>query len=286
MADGCGAGAERPTPPFRPSRRFRHDSVAMSTHDEEAPLQLSWSGAAATLRLHRPHKRNAMDLDMWVGLRDVLDRLEQRPDCRLLVIRGSGGHFCAGADLASVADSSAGFFEANAAAEQALVDFPRPTLAFIEGDCIGGGCQIALACDLRLATTSARFGITPTKLGVVYPAPAVRRLVGTVGSAWARWLLFTAELIDAESARTAGLVHELYEPEQAAERLATLTETLVRHRAPTSLAAAKEMVEFAAHGALDDELGARWNERSSASGELEEGVAAFRERRAPDFRRS
>ena len=257
----------------------------MNAPDDESRLRLSWSGAAAVLTLHRPDKRNAMDLDMWHGLRDVLGRLENRPDCRLLVIRGSGGHFCAGADLGSVADASEEFFAANAAAEQALVDFPRPTLAYIEGDCIGGGCQIALACDLRLATTSARLGITPTKLGLTYPATAVRRLVDTVGSSWARWLLFTAELIDAESARTAGLVHEIYAPDQAARRLADLTETLVRHRAPTSLAAAKEMIEFAAHGTLDDELGARWNERSRASGEFEEGAAAFRERRPPDFRR-
>ena len=258
----------------------------MSTHDDESSLRLSWSGAAAVLTLHRPQKRNAMDLDMWIGLRDVLGRLEQRPDCRLVVIRGSGGHFCAGADLGSMNEPSEAFFEANTEAEQALVDFPRPTLAFIEGDCIGGGCQIALACDLRIATTTARFGITPTKLGLVYPASAVRRLVVTVGSAWARWLLFTAELVDAESARTAGLVHEIYGPEQAAERLADLTETLVRRRAPTSLAAAKEMIEFAAHGTLDDELGARWSERSRASKEFEEGVQAFEERRPPNFLRS
>lgn len=257
----------------------------MSTHDDESNLRLSWAGAAAVLTLHRPHKRNAMDLAMWIELRDVLGRLESRPDCRLVVIRGSGDHFCAGADLGSVAEPSDDFFAANAAAEQALVDFPRPTLAFIEGDCIGGGCQIALACDLRIATTTARFGITPAKLGLVYPASAVRRLVETVGSAWARWLLFTAELIDAESARTAGLVHELYAADRATLRLTELIETLVRRRAPTSLAAAKEMIEFAAHGTLDDELGARWAERSRASGELEEGVAAFNERRPPDFRR-
>ena len=255
-----------------------------SSHDE-SHLRLSWSGAAAVLTLHRPGKRNAMDLEMWLGLADVLGRLETRPDCRLLVIRGSGGHFCAGADLGAVTEPSEEFFEANAAAEQALADFPRPTLAYIEGDCIGGGCQIALACDLRLATTDARFGITPAKLGLVYPASAVRRLVATVGSAWARWLLFTAELIDAESARTVGLVHELHAPEHAAARLTELTETLVRRRAPTSLAAAKEMIEFAAHGTLDDELGARWTERSRASGEVEEGIKAFRERRAPDFRK-
>ncbi|MFF3518491.1 enoyl-CoA hydratase/isomerase family protein, partial [Streptomyces sp. NPDC002573] len=152
----------------------------------------------------------------------LLHRLAADPAVRVLVLTGDGDTFCSGADIAGLAASDAredqdsdtsvngnGALAAAVAAEEALAAFPKPALAAVRGYCVGGGCQLAAACDLRYAARDARFGVTPARLGIVYPASSTRRLVGLVGPATARYLLYSAELIDAERALRTGLVDEL-----------------------------------------------------------------------------
>ena len=168
-------------------------------------LRLTRDGAAAHLVIDRAAKRNAFDLSMWHALPGLLDEAR---DARLLILRSAepGTAFCAGADIRELIankDDIAWRAEnqrAINAAQYALARAPMPTLAFVEGDCVGGGCGLALACDLRVATPAARFGITPAKLGLVYPLHDVKLLTDLVGPGQAKRMLYTGALLDAQEA--------------------------------------------------------------------------------------
>jgi enoyl-CoA hydratase/carnithine racemase len=162
------------------------------------------------------------------------------------------------------------------AAEEALAAFPKPTVAAVRGHCVGGGAQLAAACDLRLAEEGALFGVTPARLGIVYPASSTRRLVSLVGPATAKYLLFTAELIDAGRALRTGLVDEVLPAGELDGRTAELTRVLVS-RSQLTQAAAKEFTA----GRTDRD--AHWAARARGGGDTAEGVAAFLERRPPRF---
>lgn len=166
----------------------------------------------ATLELRRPEKRNAISAEMCESVVEVLDATAGRPDVRVLVVQGAGGVFSAGADLGAVkkpdgtaADS---FRQSYARALRAVVDFPVPSVARIEGPCIGGGCSLALACDLRFAHPSATFAIPAVRHGILYDEPSVARLVRLVGPSRAARLLYTAERIDAAAALKIGFIDE------------------------------------------------------------------------------
>ncbi|WP_449066571.1 enoyl-CoA hydratase/isomerase family protein [Planomonospora algeriensis] len=232
----------------------------------------------ATLAIDRPDKRNAMSADMWRALPGVLEPLAADPGVRVLVLTGAGGTFCSGADISEIAELSEGGDDTalTVTAERALTRFPKPVIAMIEGFCVGGGCQLALACDLRLAADGARFGITPAKLGIVYPLSSTRRLVDHVGPSAAKSLLYTADLVDAERALRIGLVDEVLPAGELAGRVYGLARTMTG-RSQLTLAASKEIVDGRA-----GEDGFRAWQRASRD-ELAEGVAAFLERRPPRF---
>ncbi|MFF7971321.1 enoyl-CoA hydratase-related protein [Streptomyces sp. NPDC007905] len=232
--------------------------------------------AVATVVIRHPAKRNAMTAAMWRSLPPLLEELAGDPDVRALVLTGEGGTFCAGADISTLRGSAAEAQALAVAAEEALAAFPKPTLAAVRGHCVGGGAQLAAACDLRLAEEGALFGVTPAKLGIVYPASSTRRLVSLVGPATAKYLLFTAELLDAQRALRTGLVDEVLPEGELDKRIAELTRILVS-RSQLTQAAAKEF----ANGRTDRD--AHWTEQARGSGDTAEGVAAFLERRQPRF---
>ncbi len=176
-------------------------------------ITLAVADGVATLCLNRQEKRNAVTYDMWVAIGEYCRRLAGDAAVRVLVVRGAGAHFCAGADIAGLQAADHSYGEANLEAETALMAFPKPTIAFIQGVCVGGGVQIATSCDLRIADQTARFGITPARLGIIYPAPALARVVTLTGPAAAKHLLYSAELITAERALRIGLIDELHEPD-------------------------------------------------------------------------
>ncbi|WP_088960008.1 enoyl-CoA hydratase/isomerase family protein [Micromonospora purpureochromogenes] len=247
----------------------------MSVSDAELTVEVT--GAVATVTIRNPARRNAMTPDMWRRLPVLLDALEADPAVRALVLTGADGTFCAGADLGDLDELlDAGDHSIAVVAEERLAAFAKPTVAAVQGPCVGGGCQLAVACDLRLAAPDARFGVPPARLGLVYPAPTTRRLTRLVGPATAKFLLFTAELIDAERALRVGLVDEVVD--DLAGRVAAIT-TAIAQRSQLSVAAAKEIV--------DDRAGpariAWWHRKVRDSGEAREGIAAHRERRAPNF---
>jgi len=232
--------------------------------------------SVATVVIHHPGKRNAMTAAMWRALPPLLDTLAADPAVRALVLTGEGGTFCAGADISTLRESPGEAQGLAVLAEEALAAFPKPTLAAIRGHCVGGGAQLAAACDLRFAEQGALFGVTPAKLGIVYPASSTRRLVSLVGPGTAKYLLFSAELIDAERALRTGFLDELLPEGELAKRVAEFTRVLAA-RSRLTQAAAKEF----ANGRTDRD--GHWTEQARGSDDTAEGVAAFLERREPRF---
>ncbi|MEU5808621.1 enoyl-CoA hydratase/isomerase family protein [Streptomyces sp. NPDC047718] len=242
---------------------------------EEAALLHTVADGVATVVISHPAKRNAMTAAMWRALPGLLAGLADDPAVRVLVLTGAGPTFCAGADISSLTGDDDPQ-TLSVAAEEALAAFPKPTLAAIRGFCVGGGSQLAAACDLRFAEEGASFGVTPARLGLVYPSSSTRRLAGLVGRATAKYLLYSAELIDAGHALRAGLVDELLPAGRLDARTAEFARILTGRSALTQ-AAAKEFVD----GRTDRD--GYWARQQQDSGDPAEGVAAFLERRTPKF---
>ncbi|MGV9943978.1 enoyl-CoA hydratase/isomerase family protein [Streptomyces sp. NPDC003401] len=232
--------------------------------------------AVATVVLHHPAKRNAMTAAMWRALPPLLAKLAADPGVGALVLTGAGGTFCAGADISTLQGSPDEAQALAVQAEEALAAFPKPTLAAVKGHCVGGGAQLAGACDLRFAEEGALFGVTPARLGIVYSSSATRRLVALVGPATAKYLLFSGELIDTARALRTGLVDEVLPSGELDGRVEEFTRVLVS-RSRLTQAAAKEFAD----GRTDRD--AHWAAQARGGGDAAEGVAAFLERREPRF---
>lgn len=249
-------------------------------------LRLSVEEKVARLIIARPEKRNALTNDMWAALPGLVD--EAVAAARVLIVEGEGGTFSAGADIGefAAATSDPDWRAANQAAIRAamtsLAEAPVPTLALIEGDCIGGGCGLALACDIRIAEPDARFGITPARLGLVYSLEDTRRLVSAVGTSQAKRILFGAGLIDAAEAARIGLVTIL--SERPVEEAAEFAEGLVRVSGH-SQRESKAMIRRIGAGQIDDDAETRALFAAAFDGpDFAEGSAAFLERRPAVFR--
>ncbi|SMY10550.1 enoyl-CoA hydratase/isomerase family protein [Brevibacterium jeotgali] len=174
-----------------------------------------------TLTIDRPEKLGALSRDMWFALPEVVAAIDASPDVSVLILRGTHGNFSAGSDIGDLDVPLADFWAMNSAAEDALAESDIPTIAAIEGVCVGGGTELAAACDVRIAAPGARFGITAAKLGLVYPPGPTRRFAAAVGESWARYLLLTGNLIDTGRADSLGFLHEVDDdPFAAAQRTA------------------------------------------------------------------
>jgi 2-(1,2-epoxy-1,2-dihydrophenyl)acetyl-CoA isomerase len=250
------------------------------------------SGAIATVTMHRPDARNALDITMRRELLLALDEIERDDTLRVLVLTGAGGHFCAGGDVKSMRD---GTYTAATARERVdmlnrfivrLVGFPRPTIAMVDGFAVGAGCNLALCCDLVVASERARFGEVFAKIGLVPDGGGTYLLSRVVGLARAKELIFTADIIDAAEALRLGMVNRVV----PAADLATATRALAERIAagpPLALRMAKELVNRAAASSdLETALNLEALSQSVAitSDDHREGVAAFFEKRPPTFR--
>ena len=177
-------------------------------------IDLHIDGPVARLTLNRPAVRNALALRHWQALADALPRVAAA-DAQVLILSGVGGAFSAGADLSEfqtfLDDPAArtAFREAMRTAMDTLAALPLATIAWIDGPCFGAGVALAMACDLRLASSAARFAITPAKMGIGYPQEDVARLVALVGPGWASRLLFTGASIDGSTAERIGLIESV-----------------------------------------------------------------------------
>lgn len=247
-------------------------------------LRLEIDGPVANLLIDRADKRNAFNIAMWQALPGLLEQAAADPAVRVLVLKAAhGGAFCAGADIAELLANKddAAFHAANQQAinraQYELTRFAKPTLAMVEGDCVGGGCGLALACDMRIGAEKARFGITPAKLGLVYPLHDVKLLVDLVGPGQARRLLYTGMLIDVTEAHRIGLVEQRGDSEHA------LVEQIVA-ASPYSQGAIKGFVRNVLDGQAADDAASLGVFASAFSGaDFHEGTSAFVEKRKPAF---
>ncbi|MFS0738653.1 enoyl-CoA hydratase/isomerase family protein [Sphingomonas sp. 1P06PA] len=209
----------------------------------------------ARVALNRPAARNAIPADGWAALAGCITDAAMRDPCVLVVESAVAGSFCAGADLddlARLADDPAGGTELRlgmAAACDAIATLPCPSIALVDGGCFGAGVALAIACDLRVAGPAARFAIPPARLGIVYPAADVARLVALVGRAQVIRLLATGATIDGSEAARIGLV-EIHATDAAAAT-AELAEAITAN-APHSVTALRAMASGALTGAAAD----------------------------------
>ena len=242
----------------------------------------------ATLTLNRPHKRNAVRHSMWAAIDAEVTALASDPEVGVLVVRGAGEHFCAGADISELTNGPGGeYARVNWAAEEALARFPVPTVAVIRGNCVGGGVSIATACDVRLCAEDALFGITPAKLGIVYPTNAIERTVRLIGGSATKRLMFTGDLIDASEALRLGLVDEVHPVDRLEARATQFVATLVERSLLTQMATKAMVDEVLVEGRVRPATTLHWETEMDRSGEVREGVAAFLAKRTPrwPFRR-
>lgn len=258
--------------------------------DAAGQIEVAVADGLATVTLTRPDKHNAISFVMWQAFARLMPALGADDEVDAVLLRGvPGGPFSAGADIAEFRDlrsdveSAERYGDAVTAGERAIITCPRPTIAAIEGFAIGGGTQIAAACDLRVCGESSRFAVTPSRLGIVYALPSTARLVETVGAAWARWILLTGEQLDAGTALRIGLVHEVVADDAVLGRAQEIAAVL-GSRARVSLAGAKALIARAASGRIEEDDAVRAVYHASLAGpEYAEGVAAFLEKRPADF---
>jgi enoyl-CoA hydratase/carnithine racemase len=252
-------------------------------------LLLHRDGPVATLTINRPDRLNAITLAMFSRLPALLAEAEAMDGVRVLVLRGAGRRsFSAGADISefetarTTPEQAAVYDDAVSAAEEALATFPAPTVAAIHGHCYGGGCSLALACDLRFSSSGARFAITPAKLGIVYPLRSTKRLVDAVGPARAKFILMSGIDIDADRAARIGLVDEVHDDVDAA--VGDLTAILAARSGVTQRAVKQTVARIMSGVTADDDAQAALRDAALASPDYAEGVRAFLERRPPKFR--
>ena len=244
-------------------------------------VRVAVDGPVATLTLDRPDKRNAVRQSMWAAIDAHVTALAADPDIRVLVVTGAGEHFCAGADIGELTNGPGGeYARVNWAAEEALANFPAPTIAVIRGNCVGGGVSIATACDLRIAADDSVFGITPAKLGIVYPTNALERAVRILGASATKHLMFTGELIDADRALRIGLVDEVHPVADLQARVDRLVATLLERSSLTQVATKAMVDEVVREGRVKPATTLHWETEMDRSGEVREGVAAFLGKRA------
>lgn len=230
----------------------------------------------ATVWIDNPNRFNAMSIQMWERLAEVLRGLAQDPAVWVVAIRGVGGNFCAGADLSEFGEHRQGadtlvYDERTETALGLASEMSMPVIAFVEGYCLGGGVSIAVACDLVYAVDGASFQIPASRMGTAYPDGALSRLRDRIGYSNSLQLIATCARIGATEALRLGLVTELFvSSDEASNRLGHIASL-----APRSIAAAKASM----HGRLTEE------ERLAvfSSSDYQEGLRAFSERRSPRF---
>ncbi|MGH7252976.1 MAG: enoyl-CoA hydratase-related protein [Nitrospiraceae bacterium] len=250
-------------------------------------------GGVATVTINRPAQRNAVTYEMWKQLCALTAELETNPEVRVVILRGAGTQaFSAGADIAEFEETrrnSALAIKYHAAVEEAfkaVADLTKPTIAMVAGFCVGGGLELAISADLRIAADNSRFGMPTAKLGIVMPHWEMSRLVRLVGAGRVMDMVLTARLVEAEEALRIGLISRLVplaEVEQVTDQVAAeiaayaplshcwhkeIMETVLRMPDLDGLTAAEAKLPFACFDTED----------------FQEGRRAFLEKRKPEFR--
>lgn len=248
-------------------------------------------GAIGWVVFNNPARRNAMSLDMWQGLGDAIAALTADDAVRVIVLRGAGGAaFVSGADISQFEQQRASLEQVAAydavsdKASTALGMTHKPTIAMIEGYCIGGGVGIAIRCDIRMAAEGSKFGIPAARLGLGYGPSGVRRLMDLVGPSYTKEIFYTARHFTAAEAQMMGLVNRVV-PAEALEASVRETCERIADNAPLTIKALKRTVEAWVDGGAAEDLAEADQMVADCFGSADyvEGRRAFMEKRRPAF---
>jgi enoyl-CoA hydratase/carnithine racemase len=248
------------------------------------------SEAVVRIRISNPERRNALDHEILDALAETLPRLDREIETRCVIVTGAPPVFSAGYDIASIPADS---FEQDAealvahpfhAAMEALASHPWPTVAAINGHCLGGGLELAITCDLRICAAGAKLGMPPAKLGLVYGHTGLRKFLDTVGLARTKELFLTGRNFEARRAAEIGLVNEVVDDEALEDTAVELAASIAAN-APLSMRGNKMAIEVLRQNPTLTEKQEReliaLREACFASADLQEGILAFGEKRTP-----
>jgi enoyl-CoA hydratase/carnithine racemase len=244
----------------------------------DEPILVARNGHTATVTLNRPEKRNAVDAAARILLDEAMAGLDADPEIRVVVLTGAGTAFCAGTDLAGAAPTAAPGRRLVAA----LDEFSKPLIAAVNGAAVGGGFELALAADLRVATPAAKFALPELRLGSLPGSGGTQRIFTALPSAIAWKTLYTGEFLSAEDALRYGLVSDVFPAESFAADVQALA-ARVAEAAPLSLRAAKRAGRAAIEDPAGHELERTLFGELAETADRAEGRAAFREKRPPRF---
>jgi methylglutaconyl-CoA hydratase len=253
-------------------------------------IQLAHHAAVATITLNRPDKRNAISYELIDDLMAALEKAAAS-HCHVLILTGAGKAFCAGMDLENLQQLAGRTHEQNVKDSEtmahlfrSLYDFPKPTIAAVNGPAIAGGTGLATLCDFTLAVPEAKFGYTEVRIGFV-PAIVSSFLIANVGEKRARDLMLTGRIFNAQEALQLGLVNEIVAPDQLMRRTHELAAQLLEN-SPTSLRATKALLSSYTRAQLDRQIDQAVNENAAIrqTADFKEGISAFLEKRKPKWK--
>jgi enoyl-CoA hydratase len=240
---------------------------------------------------NNPERHNAVSMEMWEATQAILDGYAKDDEVRVVVLTGAGGKaFVSGADISKFGAERATpeavkvYNKMTEMAYAGVHEFPKPTIAMIEGYCIGGGLGLAVSCDIRICSDKSRFAVPAAKLGLGYDYPGLRRLMDVVGPSFTKEIFFTARQFDAEEARTMGLVNRVV-PSAELETYVKNYADVIAGNAPLTIGSVKFIVGEALKddSKRDAEAMAKSVSRCFASKDYVEGRTAFMEKRKPVF---
>src|SRR5271170_2469291 len=264
---------------------------AEKSHADGKILQSAADGVGV-ITFNNPEKRNAMSLDMWEGLGHALIELRDNPDIRVVVLTGAGDKaFVSGADISQFektrhnAEASEEYSKRSASQRALLADYPKPIIACIRGFCLGGGMQVAMAADIRIASDNSQFGIPAAKLGIAYGYDGLKNLVSLVGPSWARLLMYTGMRIDAAEALRIGLVDRAVADAELWNATTEIART-ISGNAPLAIKAAKVTIAQVLKDPDQRDMDAikQIGTACMDSEDFREGRQAFMEKRKPQFK--
>ncbi len=250
-------------------------------------ILLAFDGPLAIVTLDRADKLNALDQAMLAGLEDAFDRIEDSRDARVMLLCGSGKAFCAGGDIAAWSslaplDFAHGWVKQGHRVFDRLARLRVPSIAVLSGHAFGGGLELAGACDLRVAETGIKLGLPETGLGMVPGWSGTQRLVRRFGAQLIRRLSLGGDMLSAEAALAAGLVDRVAAAGEGMKIARELAQAIAA-RGPAAVQAAKLMINAAEGEEVSAPVEILASAMIAATADLKEGVAAFRDKRKPDF---
>jgi|SRR5664279_203584 len=253
-------------------------------------IEVSTEGRVATVAVNRPEALNAMNSDVLREMLQAFVSLGHREDVGAVILTGSGSKaFIAGADISEMKDMSpeeaSAFVELGQMVTTTIERIPQPVIAAVNGFALGGGCEVALACDIRLCAENARFGQPEINLGVIPGWGGTQRLARLCGLGFARELVYTARVVDAEEARKWGLVNSIHPPEKLMEKAQEMA-SKIAGKSGVAMRYAKQATDRALEQDLAGglQIEAALFTACFSSGDQKEGMSAFLDKRTPDFK--